>query len=355
MDKVKCWVKKRKLKKGYSYYIEWQDPRTGKFRTESSGTDKAYARQKAADRRKELLSGLYKEIIAITWADFVQEHLQRIEATLSAGSHKQHEVALCHFGRLCQPKNLTVIDFTMLEKYQLTRIADDVSPATINKELRTLQSILERAVKRGYLKVNPFKGNRKALWLCEPEKDVIVLKTGEFETLLNACPDEQWEGVCIIAYYAGLRCGEILALRWDDVDMKTEILHVRNTESHLTKSRKIRHIPMSGEVIQALKQLQIHRFKNRNNVFSESMIHNVRRGFGGLVVKAGLTKENGKPKYSLHNLRKSFGTNQANSGTSPKVLQKLMGHSNIQTTMSYYINADIEEMRKAVNRKVDTA
>ena len=141
MDKIKVWVVKRKRKTGNSYAVQWQDPRTGKFRTEKAGTDKAYARQKAADRRKELLAGVYKEITSISWDDFVREHLEHVKISLSAASHKQHELVLRQFKEICEPANLTVIDFSMLEKFRLVRSADKVSPATINKGFATLQSI----------------------------------------------------------------------------------------------------------------------------------------------------------------------------------------------------------------------
>lgn len=72
----------------------------------------------------------------------------------------------------------------------------------------------------------------------------------------------------------------------------------------------------------------------------------------GFVVTKDGKKQN---KFSFHDLRRTFGTNLANKGISPKVLQKLMGHASLETTMKYYVNADMDEKRKAVESLVKIA
>jgi len=67
-----------------------------------------------------------------------------------------------------------------------------------------------------------------------------------------------------------------------------------------------------------------------------------------IVTRAGLIGDDGKPLYSPHDLRRTFGTNLANRGVSPKVIMELMGHSSLDTTMKYYVSASLEEKRKAI-------
>ena len=81
MAKTRVWVMKRKLKKGCSYAVQWQNPKTGKTRTQTVGRDRAYARQKAAERREDLQQGEYREIVGISYDDFVTEHLSQIQST----------------------------------------------------------------------------------------------------------------------------------------------------------------------------------------------------------------------------------------------------------------------------------
>ena len=59
-------------------------------------------------------------------------------------------------------------------------------------------------------------------------------------------------------------------------------------------------------------------------------------------------EKDGVAKISMHDLRRSFAKNIANKGISPKVLKELVGYSKLEKTMKYYVNADIEEKRKAI-------
>ncbi len=351
--KAQVWVVKRKKQKGYSYSIQWIDVITGKRRTESCGNDKSYARQLASERRQAIMTGVYREIKPIAYSEFVTEHLAQIKGQLSKATYAEHRLALGVFGRICSPKNLTVIDFAMLEDFRKALIEDGKSDATVNKTLRTLQSILSRAVQRGYIKKNPFEGNRKALWIREPEKTVNTASQQDFELLLEHCPDDKWRAVCIIAYYAGLRREEILHLEWTDIDYDSQVLYVRNKDGHSTKSRKIRTIPMAPQIASALRKIPRlniqtdYIFRTRNET---RLIYNFTRTFHGILSRASLVTEQGKAKFTFHDLRRTCATNLLKSGTPPKVVQRILGHSSLLTTMIYYAAVGDEDMRLAIDR-----
>ena len=73
-------------------------------------------------------------------------------------------------------------------------------------------------------------------------------------------------------------------------------------------------------------------------------------GFERRVIAAGLVNAQGKALFSIHDLRRSFGTNHANAGVSPKILMELMGHSRLETTMTYYVSTSMDQKREAVER-----
>jgi len=352
MNKVKVWLVKRKNKAGAAYAVQWLDPRTGQRRTESVGSDKAYARQKVAERRQELLSGLYCDIKYVSFDDFKKEHLQQSKGNLAEGSYESHDLVLRQFKEICNPKGLMVIDFAMLERFRKARLDAGVSVATVNKDLRTLQSIFERAVKRSYLKQNPFVGNRKALYIKEPERNPVSLTPDEYRQLLSACLNDRHRAICILGYHAGLRQGEILALEWSDVDFANGLLYVRNKADHLTKSRRERAIPMSAEVVSTLKTLEPGRFKSNLifNLEGRRVRNNVNRGFKALVKRAGLVDEQKKPRFSMHDLRRSFVTTMLSAGVDPKTVQTLAGHADLGTTMKHYCTVSAKAMAAAVDR-----
>lgn len=342
--------------KGYSYVLRWVDLRTGREKSESVGTDKVFAQHMAAKRRQELLSGASVGITKIDFDSFVAEHLGHIANTLSLGSYKQHELVLRQFRDVCHPKEPASIDFQMLEQFRSARIEAGVSPATVNKSLRTLQGALERAAKRGYLVKNPFRGNRKSLFVPEAEPAPIALEPEEFRNLLAACPDSRWRGICAVGYFAGLRQGEILALEWSDLDFGSGVIHVRNKADHRTKSGKNRDVPMSAEVVSALRSLQHGRFKSQivfvgDALSGRKMSNNVNRDFAAIVKRAGLVDGQGRPKFTMHDLRRTFVTDMLAVGTDPKSVQALAGHASVQTTLRHYAAVKAKALSEAVDRR----
>ena len=353
MEKIKVHVTKRKRKRGYVYSVVWQDPRTGQHKTESVGKDRAYAYTVASERRRMLQEGRTAGITSITYDDFVTEHLCEIEGQLSEGSYREHARVLRQFRKACNPKRLTVIDYAMLQRFRAARIKDGVAPTTVNKGLRTLQGILERAVMRNYLTVNPFQGKRKALWTKEPEKAVNFMPKEEFEALLGACQDDRWRAICIVAYHAGLRRGELVFLAWQDVDFGSRELYVRNKDDHSTKSRKNRTVPMNSNVVKSLGTLRSGKFPGGDvfrNVEGRKMLNNFNSCFERIVKRAGLVNEEGKAAFSIHDLRRSCCTNLLAQGVSPKMVQEIMGHVNIETTMKYYAGVTNKGKHEAMRR-----
>jgi integrase len=352
--KTHVWILKRKGKKGFCYSIQWIDPRTGRRKTEAVGSDRAYANHKAAERRRELMDGQYRGIQSITYDDFVTEHLEQVSGQLAKGTCTEHELTLRQFRDVCNPKNLSNIDYSMLVRFRKARVDSGVSPATINKGLRTLQSIFERGIKGNYLKVNPFTGNRKALWVREPEPVIKTLEQKDFHALLDACHNAKWRAFCSIGFYAGLRQGEIRNLEWSDIDFERAEIYVRNKEDHNTKSGKNRSVPMSDHIRSVLIVLRPGVFQGSyvfRNMQGPRTNNNVNRDFSVIAVRAGLVDKHGKALFTPHDLRRSCATGLLNNGVPPKTVQKILGHANLSTTMRYYANVKSKDLHRAIEQR----
>lgn len=346
-------VKRSFTGKDWSYHIRWFDLREHKFCSKKAGPDKRFAEMQAAEKRKELMMERHAGIRKISYDDFCTEYLMFIEDMRAEATCVEYERVLRQFKRICNPRDLTVIDLPMLEKFRSHRQKETNSMATVNKSLRILQSILERAKKQRYIHKNPFSGNRKDLIAREPEPTPNLMEAPEFQKLLGACTSDRWSAICCLGYYGGLRRGEILALEWDDVDFDEGMLRICNTKDHVTKSRKIRYVPMSAELAEALKKLLPERFKNKlvfTNYLGRKVRNNVSRDFAAVVIRAGLVDENGKEKYSMHDLRATCATNLLESGADPKTVQEILGHSSINTTMKYYVGVRARSLKSAVDR-----
>ncbi len=172
----------------------------------------------------------------------------------------------------------------------------------------------------------------------------------------------------LLAIHTGLRQGELLGLKWSDIDLDRGTLQVRRILSAAKegprfttpKSNRGRSVRLTAQAVQALrnhrKRQVEERLKhdgfwqdhglvfttlvgtplNRHNVFS--------RSFKPLLRRAGL------PDIPFHALRHSFATLMLAGGEHPKVVQEMMGHSGIRVTMDFYSHVLPDMQKGAVDR-----
>ena len=149
-----------------------------------------------------------------------------------------------------------------------------------------------------------------------------------------------------MALYTGMRLGELLNLQWCDVDLVSRVIHVRNSETFTTKTRKNRAIPMNDQLHALLCEM-----KDRRS--SELVLHsqgkylspeNVSKRFKGYIRRASLND-----KLHFHSLRHTFASWLVQDGVSLYEVQKLLGHSNIAVTQ-VYSHLQPEGLHSTVNR-----
>ena len=266
-----------------------------------------------------------RTIRRVSFDRFSEEEKNVMGGRLADGSVAQISISLGHFCRICEPAILADVDVSMVEQFYSQRLKE-VSQATANKDLRHVKASFNRAVERGYLAQNPAK---KVKPVNEPEREIRVLCTEEVQKLMGACPSAWWEALIAVAVTTGMRRGELLALRWEDVDLQSATIWVRNTPGHRTKSRRNRALVLRGEVAALLRLLPCRGtlvFGGRDGPLRGDT---VTKGFAEIVRKAGISR------CTLHDLRRTFVSHLANAGVSAALVQKLAGHSAIATTVKY--------------------
>jgi integrase len=213
----------------------------------------------------------------------------------------------------------------------------DGSPRTRNKLLVALHGILKRAQKVWSLPANPAAGIEK--FPQTRSGDIEVYSPEEVWALVRAAANEQDAAIYLTAAFTGLRRGELLALRWHDVDFAGATIRVRQSyyNGALTtpKSGKVRSVPMAPEVAQALAKLGQRGYAVEDDdlvYLGEQGLYvdasALRRRFDAAVKAAGL-----RP-LRFHDLRHTFGTRMIAKADIRRV-QEWMGHADIQTTMKY--------------------
>jgi len=225
----------------------------------------------------------------------------------------------------------------MPERYkQRTKEAKPVkerSGAAVNRVLSTLRHILSNAVEWEMMEVSPFS-KVKGLFYKEIEKRLRFLSEVEEISLLNVCVG-QIKNIILVALHAGMRTGEILNLKWEDI---------RNGFIYLTETKT--YMPRQININETLKKVfeSIPRHIKSEYVFygkDGNPLKSVSRAFKNALKKAGIQG------FTFHDLRHTFASNLVMRGASLKAVQELLGHRDIKMTMRYAHLSD-DYKKKAV-------
>ncbi|MBQ3294105.1 site-specific integrase [Candidatus Saccharibacteria bacterium] len=244
-----------------------------------------------------------------------QTHLQMLERFMSK------EMSLKHF---------TVGEYERV----LTRImTSGYSPETVYDLNATLRKLINLAFKRHLIARNILP--EVDILRIESRREVRVIPREHFEKIVLATERESYRFLWTLLYYAGLRIGEALALETADFVEVGGILRVKISKSYLydfkltksTKNRKVREIPLSGEVFGEF--LRANEARRKTPTKSAKIF-----AFSPQAARAMLHKicdELGLPRYRLHEFRHTFVSSLMRAGVPIAVVAQVSGDT--QTTL----------------------
>jgi integrase len=287
------------------------------------------------DARRGTLPGLVRtgatfEDAAGEWLRYIEHDRGRKPSTVAGYKVMVRSMLLPAFGEL----QLEAITTPMIERW-IGSI--HLSASTRTKAIVLLHGIFARARKVWGLPSNPVADVEKPP--LTRSGDIDVFSPEEVHALVRAAASEQDAAIYLTAAFTGLRRGELLALRWRDVDFAGSTIRARGnySEGVLTtpKSGKVRAVPMAPDVAAALARLG----DRENWVGDDDLVFvgvagsyldgsALRRRHGAALERAGLRQ------LRFHDLRHTFGTRMIGKADIRRV-QEWMGHSSIQTTMQY--------------------
>jgi integrase len=248
-------------------------------------------------------------------------------------------------------KNLTRVEVRRLYAQK----SKTLSPRSVDYIHTTLQKALAQAVIDDLIPRNVASGERPRS--SHNHEEAKALSPIQARTLLTAADGERNEGLYVVALHTGLRQGELLGLKWEDVDLEGSKLSVRRslkvTDQGLvfgpTKNKASRRsVPLNKSAVVALRFHRLRQneerlrlgevwedqrlvFPNRvGKPINHSNLYN--REFKVLLKKAGLQDQ----AFTFHGLRHTFATELFRRGKHPKIVQSLLGHSSITQTIDRY-------------------
>ncbi|MGG0177186.1 tyrosine-type recombinase/integrase [Gottfriedia acidiceleris] len=250
-----------------------------------------------------------------------------------------------------------------LQLFFADRFKEGLSPAYIKTMRNILNKAFNTAITWEIIDKNPMeaikgpsiKNTKKAVW---NETEIIMF--------LDHCEELRWKVAFNLALNTGVRRGELLALRWSNIDFKENTLLINEaltrTKEHglLFKEPKSknsnRKILIPESIVELLKQLKEEQVKIKlqlgNNYHANDLVvatydgkpidpRNLVRKFKQITEIAGLKK------IAFHGLRHSNATLLMNKGVNPKIVSVRLGHSNIGITLDLYSHTDLEIQKRA--------
>lgn len=270
-------------------------------------------------------------------------------------------------------------DKTKNDKGELVPKEGGLSPRTIRYIHQVVNGALDQAVKEHMISVNVAGAARLPK---DPLKEMKVLDTKDVEIFLNTAKNhyryKRYYTAYLMELYTGMRRGELLGIRWKDIDLKKSNIQVRQQlvkegSKHVirelkTESSQNRTIAISDDMIQELKShralqkdwlkelgwddLQIKEQTDNGLVFINELAtgfiqpRNFTRNFKGCLKTCKLDTE-----IRFHDMRHTFALLSLQQGVDIKTLQSDLGHHSIQTTLDRYGHVNMEMKKDAANKR----
>lgn len=210
-----------------------------------------------------------------------------------------------------------------------------LTEATINRDLECLRHILFWAVDEGLLLTNPMSRMRLER---ERRRKRPVLSLEEEGLLLTAAAPHL-RRIIIMALDAGMRRGEILTERWQDVDFARRLLFVSCSK---TPEGEAREIPLTERLFNLLWEMR----EDQGLIFTfqGKPIHSLKTGWKTAIRRAGIRH------YRFHGLRHTFNTRLLEAGVIREVRMSLMGHSLGDDPQATYTHVELPVKREAIRK-----
>jgi len=324
-----CWI---------DYYAH------GRRYREKVGPSKQLAEAALRKKKTEIAENKFLDIRRenkIKFEDFADEYFE-LHCKVNNKSWPADQFLIKTLKKTFSGRYLHEISPHMVEQFKAGR-RKEVAPASVNRCLQCLKSMFNKAIawdkfngKNPVQQVKLFKENNQRLRFLEKE---------EIVRLLSRCT-KHLKPLVIIALNTGMRRGEILGLKWRDVDFKRNILYLYNT-----KNGEKREVPINEQVKTTLIRI-------RKNPASEYIFCNkngkpytqIRKSFCTALRKSAIND------FSFHDLRHTFASHLVMAGVDLNTVRELLGHKSLKMTLRYSHLSPSHKKRAVdiLGRRMDT-
>ena len=329
----------------------------GKKHREIVGPLLGDARKKLEERRALVKSGGYESLAnkkKVTFERLKDKYgeIQKGERYFEKTRRYYLKPLMVFFGekKLCQITPLEIEDFKKKRKETPTQWGKVRSDVAVNRELETLRHMLNKAVEWEMLDMNPFDRFKKPILFQEDRGRVRYLTEDEIKTLLIFSPS-YLKNIIKAALFTGLRKGDILNLKWPDVDLERGLLYFNEQKKMGKLGIKVLNSDMINLLMSIPKGKSDHIFCGPDG----KPLKNVQRSFRTALKKAGITD------FHFHDLRHTSASHMIMRGASPKAVQKHLNHSSLSMTERYahlsqdFQRSEVERLNGLCDEEIESS
>lgn len=306
----------------------------------------------------------------MTVGEYLDRWLGGVQDTVRESTHQRYEYAIGpHIKPTLGRIKLKDLNPAQVRWFYRDRVDSGLAPATVHKLHVVLHKALKAAVVDGLIPRNVSAG----LKLPKLSREEIAPLSGEeARRLLDAARGERLEALYVLALNTGIRQGELLALKWDDVDLEGGVLRVRRTLTKVGKTyttgepktrgsrRVIRLTTAAVEALRAHLSCQLEEMERMGSLYQPGGPVFATEA-GTIINPSNLRNRSLKPLLSaaklppirFHDLRHTCATLLLSKNVNPKIVSEMLGHASVSITLDIYSHLMPDMQEKAAEALED--
>lgn len=241
-----------------------------------------------------------------------------------------------------------------------------LSTSSLKKIKELLNNSFKYAISNNLIRINPVTDVKLPKSDVET-KGIEILTINEQRAYIASTPDELYGLPCLVALFTGMRLGEVMALKWNNIDFNRQQLTVCESYKRVKKydtngvstntldkktpktDKGIRTIPLSDVLVKELRKYKLSSPNSTENLVfctrngTPLNDANIRRSHSRICKRSNI-----RP-VSFHALRHTFATRMIENGVDVKTVSELLGHTTVELTLNRYVHSTDDAKLKAIN------